>query len=110
MSNIAQVNAARNASLVFFTLGAAGVPPEAPLPGPVLVRLLGDLGLSEAAARSTEAKKGLDALFTAENLQGLPSVFGALRSFTGALRMSTTTASFGRPPQIAAVMKVQLRR
>jgi phenylacetic acid degradation operon negative regulatory protein len=53
VSNIAQVNAARNASLVFFTLGAAGVPPEPPLPGPVLVRLLGDLGLSEAAARST---------------------------------------------------------
>jgi phenylacetic acid degradation operon negative regulatory protein len=53
VSETAQVNAARNASLVFFTLGAAEVPPEAPLPGPVLVRLLGDLGLSEAAARST---------------------------------------------------------
>lgn len=33
---------------------------------------------SEAAARSSDAKKGLDALFTAENLQGLPSVFRAL--------------------------------
>ena len=32
----------------------------------------------EAAARSAEVKKGLDALFTAENLQGLPSVFGNL--------------------------------
>jgi phenylacetic acid degradation operon negative regulatory protein len=53
VNDIAQVNAARNASLVFFTLGAAGVPPDGPLPGPVLVRLLGDLGLSEAAARST---------------------------------------------------------
>lgn len=53
MSEIAQVNAATSASLVFFTLGAAGVPPQAPLPGPVLVRLLGDLGLSEPAARST---------------------------------------------------------
>ncbi|MGH2976168.1 MAG: BREX system P-loop protein BrxC, partial [Solirubrobacterales bacterium] len=32
----------------------------------------------EAAARSTDLKKGLDALLTAENLQGLPSVFGTL--------------------------------
>lgn len=32
----------------------------------------------EAAARTSDLKKGLDALFTAENLQGLPSVFGGL--------------------------------
>jgi hypothetical protein len=32
----------------------------------------------EAAAKSSDLKKGLDALFTAENLQGLPSVFGGL--------------------------------
>jgi hypothetical protein len=32
----------------------------------------------EAAARATEVKKGTDALFTAENLQGLPAVFGSL--------------------------------
>ena len=32
----------------------------------------------EAAAKATEVKKGTDALFTAENLQGLPSVFGGI--------------------------------
>jgi len=32
----------------------------------------------EAAAKSSDVKKGVDALFTAENLQGLPSVFGSL--------------------------------
>ena len=32
----------------------------------------------EAAAKPAEVKKGVDALFTAENLQGLPSVFGTL--------------------------------
>ena len=32
----------------------------------------------EAAAKATDVKKGIDALFTAENLQGLPSVFGSL--------------------------------
>ena len=32
----------------------------------------------EAAAKATDVKKGTDALFTADNLQGLPSVFGAL--------------------------------
>jgi ATP-dependent Lon protease len=32
----------------------------------------------DAAARSADVKKGVDALFTAENLQGLPSVFGSL--------------------------------
>ncbi len=32
----------------------------------------------EAAAKTTDVKKGTDALFTAENLQGLPSVFGSL--------------------------------
>jgi hypothetical protein len=32
----------------------------------------------EAAAKSTDLKKGSDALFTAENLQGLPPVFGNL--------------------------------
>lgn len=50
MNDLAQ---AHGASLVFFVLGAAEVPPQPPLPGPVLVHLLGDLGLSEAAARST---------------------------------------------------------
>lgn len=33
----------------------------------------------EAAARANDVKKGLDALLVAENLQGLPAVFGALR-------------------------------
>jgi hypothetical protein len=32
----------------------------------------------EAAARSNDVKKGVDALFTAENLRGLPAVFGGL--------------------------------
>jgi len=32
----------------------------------------------EAAAKSSDVKKGLDALFTADNLQGLPPVFGSL--------------------------------
>lgn len=32
----------------------------------------------EAAAKASEVKKGVDALFTAENLQGLPTVFGSL--------------------------------
>jgi hypothetical protein len=32
----------------------------------------------EAAARTTDVKKGTDALFTADNLQGLPAVFGNL--------------------------------
>jgi hypothetical protein len=32
----------------------------------------------EAAARSMDVKKGVDALFSADNLQGLPSVFGSL--------------------------------
>lgn len=32
----------------------------------------------EAAAKAMDVKKGTDALFTAENLQGLPSVFGAI--------------------------------
>jgi hypothetical protein len=32
----------------------------------------------EAAAKATDVKKATDALFTADNLQGLPSVFGAL--------------------------------
>jgi hypothetical protein len=32
----------------------------------------------EAAAKSSDVKKGVEALFTAENLQGLPSVFGSL--------------------------------
>lgn len=32
----------------------------------------------EAAAKATDVKKGTDTLFTAENLQGLPSVFSAL--------------------------------
>jgi phenylacetic acid degradation operon negative regulatory protein len=40
------------ASLILFVLGAARVPPEPPLPGPALVALLSDLGLSEGAARS----------------------------------------------------------
>ena len=32
----------------------------------------------EAAARAADVKKGVDALFVAENLQGLPAVFGTL--------------------------------
>lgn len=32
----------------------------------------------EAAAKATDVKKGTDALFTAEDLQGLPSVFGGI--------------------------------
>jgi hypothetical protein len=32
----------------------------------------------EAAAKATDVKKGIDALFTAENLQGLPSMFGSI--------------------------------
>ncbi|MGH8653532.1 MAG: hypothetical protein ACREYE_15815, partial [Gammaproteobacteria bacterium] len=32
----------------------------------------------EVVARSIEVKKGLDALLTAENLRGLPAVFGEL--------------------------------
>ncbi|MEP7307494.1 MAG: BREX system P-loop protein BrxC [Acidobacteriota bacterium] len=32
----------------------------------------------EAAAKSSDVKRGVDALFTADNLQGLPSVFGSL--------------------------------
>ncbi|WP_408890105.1 BREX system P-loop protein BrxC [Myxococcus faecalis] len=32
----------------------------------------------EAAAKATDVKKGTDALFTAESLQGLPSVFGSV--------------------------------
>jgi hypothetical protein len=32
----------------------------------------------EAAAKPSDVKKGVDALFTAEHLQGLPSVFGSL--------------------------------
>jgi hypothetical protein len=32
----------------------------------------------EAAARTPDVKRGLDALFTADNLRGLPPVFGAL--------------------------------
>jgi phenylacetic acid degradation operon negative regulatory protein len=40
------------ARLILFVLGAARVPPEPALPGPALVALLGDLGLTEGAARS----------------------------------------------------------
>ncbi len=43
----------RSFGRVFFALGLAGVPPGAALAGPVLIHLLGDLGLSAAAARST---------------------------------------------------------
>jgi hypothetical protein len=32
----------------------------------------------EAATKATDVKKGTDALFTADNLQGLPTVFGSL--------------------------------
>jgi len=39
--------------MVFFALGMAGVPPADALSGSVLIRLLGDLGVSESAARST---------------------------------------------------------
>lgn len=39
-------------ALVCFAFGVASVPPGQPLSGPVLMRLLADLGLSESAARS----------------------------------------------------------
>jgi hypothetical protein len=44
----------------------------------------------EAAAKSSDVKKGVDALFTAENLQGLPSVFSSL----GLLRDERGTTVF----------------
>jgi hypothetical protein len=37
----------------------------------------------EAAAKAADVKKGVDALFIAENLQGLPSVFGSLGLLRG---------------------------
>jgi len=43
----------RSIGTVFFALGMAGVPPADALAGPVLIRLLDDLGLSHSAARST---------------------------------------------------------
>ena len=58
MSPDAQVKSSRGrpgnpaAGLILFALGAARVPPEPPLPGPALIALVGDLGLSEAAGRS----------------------------------------------------------
>lgn len=42
----------RSFSAVIFVLGLAQIPPNEGLAGAVLIRLLGDLGLSEAAARS----------------------------------------------------------
>jgi phenylacetic acid degradation operon negative regulatory protein len=47
-----QGRVANPASLILFALGAARVPPEPALAGPVLLAILRDLGLSEAAARS----------------------------------------------------------
>lgn len=46
----------------------------------ILAHVLPDIfhRFKEAAARSNDVKKGVEALFTAENLQGLPSVFGSL--------------------------------
>lgn len=46
----------------------------------VLAQVLPDVfdRFKEAAAKAADVKKGTDALFTAENLQGLPSVFGAI--------------------------------
>jgi hypothetical protein len=48
--------------------------------GEVLAAVLPDVfeRFKEAAAKGPDAKKGVDALFTAENLQGLPSVFSQL--------------------------------
>ena len=46
----------------------------------VLSQVLPDVfeRFKEAAAKAAEVKKGTDALFTADNLQGLPAVFGTL--------------------------------
>jgi len=46
----------------------------------VLGQVLPDIfeRFKDAAAKATDVKKGTDAIFTAENLQGLPSVFGSI--------------------------------
>jgi hypothetical protein len=46
----------------------------------ILSQVLPDIfhRFKEAAAKPNDVKKGVDALFTAENLQGLPSVFSSL--------------------------------
>ena len=49
---------------MWFVLGAAQVPPAPPLPGPVLVRMLGDLGVAEGAARSTLLRMRRDGSIT----------------------------------------------
>lgn len=52
--------------------------------GKTVVEVLGQVlpevfdRFKEAAAKATDVKRGTDALFTAENLRGLPSVFGTL--------------------------------
>ena len=66
----------------------------------------------EAAAKPADVKKGLDALFTAENLQGLPPVFGSLglaarREGQDRLRARERPAARGAAPDRGAR---QLRR
>src|ERR1700735_513541 len=52
--------------LVCFAFGVAGVPPGQPLAGPLLIRLLADLGLSEAAARSLLLRMRREGLLASE--------------------------------------------
>jgi hypothetical protein len=48
--------------------------------GEILAHVLPEVfdRFKEAAAKSSDVKRGVDALFTAANLQGLPSIFGSL--------------------------------
>lgn len=52
--------------LVCFAFGVARVPPGQPLAGRILIRLLADLGLSEAAARSLLLRMRREGLLTSE--------------------------------------------
>jgi phenylacetic acid degradation operon negative regulatory protein len=52
--------------LVYFAFGAAQVKPSEFLPGPILFRLLADLGLSESAARSLLLRMRNDGLLSSE--------------------------------------------
>lgn len=52
--------------LVFFAFGVLRVPTGQPVAGPILIRLLADLGLSEAAARTLLLRMRRDGLLTSE--------------------------------------------
>ena len=52
--------------LICFAFGAAGVPPGDQLAGPLLIRLLADLGLSEAASRSLLLRMRREGLLDSE--------------------------------------------